>query len=56
LSDLFADAKVPRSLRATARVVVRTTDAVIVWAEHLGIAFEEPETVVPEPIQMGGSF
>jgi len=56
LSDLFGDAKVPRSLRATARVVVRTTDAVIVWAEHLGTAFEEPETVVPKPVQMGGSF
>ena len=56
LSDLFGDAKVPRSLRATARVVVRTTDAVIVWAEHLGIAFEEAETVVPKPVQMGGSF
>jgi tRNA(Ile)-lysidine synthase len=47
LSDLYIDAKVPRSLRETARVVIRTTDSVIVWAEHIGTAFEEPETVVP---------
>jgi tRNA(Ile)-lysidine synthase len=56
LSDLYVDQKVPRSLRATARVVIRVTDGVIVWAEHLGTAFEEPETVVPKPVQMGGSF
>lgn len=56
LSDLYVDAKVPRALRATARVVVRTTDAVIVWAEHLGRAFDESETVVPQPVQMAGSF
>jgi tRNA(Ile)-lysidine synthase len=56
LSDLFIDAKVPRSRRAHARVVVRTTDGAIVWAEHLGIAFDEPETVVPKAVQMGGSF
>jgi tRNA(Ile)-lysidine synthase len=56
LSDLFIDAKVPRAVRAHARVLVRTTDAVIVWAEHLGIAFEEPDVVVPKPVQMGGSF
>ena len=37
LSDLFIDAKVPRHLRATARVAVR--DGVIVWAEHVGPAF-----------------
>lgn len=37
LSDLFIDAKVPRDLRATARVAVR--DGVIVWAEHLGAAY-----------------
>ena len=47
LSDLFGDAKVARSLRARARVVVRTTDDVIVWAEHVGIAHGESETVVP---------
>jgi hypothetical protein len=56
LSDLFIDAKVPRSLRASARVVVRITDGVIVWAEHLGIAVDEGETVVPQPVQMAGSF
>lgn len=56
LSDLFGDAKVPRSLRATARVVVRLSDGEIVWAEHLGIAHEAPESVAPKPIQMGGSF
>jgi tRNA(Ile)-lysidine synthase len=56
LSDLFGDARVPRSLRAMARVVIRTTDGAIVWAEHLGTAFEEPETVAPKPVQMGGSF
>ena len=56
LSDLFIDAKVPRALRAHARVLVRTTDTAIVWAEHLGIAFEEPDHVVPKPVQMGGSF
>lgn len=56
LSDLFIDAKVPRSLRSTARVVVRLTDGVIVWAEHLGIAVDEPESVVPKPAQLGGSF
>lgn len=47
LSDLFIDAKVARSLRASARVVVRTTDRVIVWAEHVGIAHGEAENVVP---------
>ncbi len=49
LSDLFIDAKVPRSQRAGARVCVRTTDAEIVWAEHLGVAFGEPLEVVPTP-------
>lgn len=37
LSDLFIDAKVPRELRATARVALR--DGVIVWAEHIGAAY-----------------
>jgi tRNA(Ile)-lysidine synthase len=37
LSDLYIDAKVPRDVRATARVAVR--DGVIVWAEHLGAAY-----------------
>jgi tRNA(Ile)-lysidine synthase len=56
LSDLFIDAKVPRALRTHARVLVRTTDASIVWAEHLGIAFEETDQIVPKPVQMGGVF
>jgi tRNA(Ile)-lysidine synthase len=56
LSDLFIDAKVPRAMRTHARVLVRTTDATIVWAEHLGSAFEESSDVVPKPVQMGGSF
>jgi hypothetical protein len=29
---------VPRGLRSTARVVVRSRDGAIVWAEHLGPA------------------
>jgi tRNA(Ile)-lysidine synthase len=41
LSDLYIDAKVPRILRDAARVVVRISDATIVWAEHLGSAFGE---------------
>jgi len=36
LSDLYIDAKVPRSARANARVVIRRADGVIIWAEHLG--------------------
>jgi hypothetical protein len=35
LSDLYADAKVPRAARAGARVVL-AVDGTIVWAEHLG--------------------
>jgi tRNA(Ile)-lysidine synthase len=38
LSDLYTDARVPRGLRSTARVVVRSRDGAIVWAEHLGSA------------------
>jgi tRNA(Ile)-lysidine synthase len=38
LSDLFVDARVPRRLRARARVVVRCSDGTIEWAEHLGPA------------------
>lgn len=48
LSDLFIDAKVPRGMRSRARVVVRD-DGVIVWAEHLGLAHGEAETVAPRP-------
>jgi tRNA(Ile)-lysidine synthetase-like protein len=38
LSDLFIDARVPRRLRAAARVVVRASDGAIEWAEHIGLA------------------
>jgi tRNA(Ile)-lysidine synthase len=38
LSDLFIDSKVPRDLRARARVVTRIGDGEIVWAEHVGPA------------------
>ncbi len=38
LSDLFIDAKVPRSLRSSAQVVCRRSDDSIVWVEHLGFA------------------
>jgi tRNA(Ile)-lysidine synthase len=38
LSDLFIDARVPRRLRAAARVVVRAGDGRIEWAEHIGPA------------------
>jgi len=40
LSDLFIDAKVPREQRARARVVSCERDGAIVWAEHIGVAFE----------------
>jgi tRNA(Ile)-lysidine synthase len=49
LADLYIDAKVPRELRATARVVIRTTDQGIVWAEHVGLAHGESSEVVPKP-------
>lgn len=39
LSDLFADAKVPKELRPLAWVVERSEDGEIVWAEHIGPAF-----------------
>ena len=38
LGDLFIDHRVPRTARATARVLVRD-DATIVWAEYIGAAF-----------------
>ena len=56
LSDLFIDAKVPRELRRTARVLIRESDRVIVWAEHIGLAFGESPNVVPVPVRTGGSF
>ncbi len=39
LSDLFADARVPRSKRHHAVVIVRGTDGEIVWVEGLGSAW-----------------
>lgn len=56
LSDLFIDAKVPRAVRACARVLVRTTSGAIVWAEHVGIAHGEPETLAPRTPRTGGGF
>jgi len=56
LSDLYIDAKVPQPTRATARVLVRSRDATIVWAEHLGGAFGEPDFVAPIPARSGGKF
>ena len=56
LSDLYIDAKVPRAIRATARVLVRKSDATIVWAEHLGAAFGEPCLSYPSPTRSGGKF
>jgi tRNA(Ile)-lysidine synthase len=47
LSDLYIDAKVPREQRKTARVLIRTADETIVWAEHLGVAFGEPNDIAP---------
>lgn len=56
LSDLFIDAKLPRELRRTARVLVRTSDGVIVWAEHVGLAAGESPDIVPVPDESDGSF
>jgi tRNA(Ile)-lysidine synthase len=52
LSDLYVDAKIPQAVRASARVLVRTTTGAIVWAEHLGLAYEEPPGL--EPARSGG--
>lgn len=49
LSDLYADAKVPRSSRSAARVIVRLRDGAIVWAEHIGIA--HPSVLPPSERQ-----
>lgn len=56
LSDLFIDAKIPREQRRSARVVIRPTDQVIVWAEHIGIAYGETDAVVPLPNRTGEVF
>lgn len=49
LSDLYTDAKVPRSLRSAARVIARLSDGAIVWAEHIGIA--HPSVLPPSERQ-----
>jgi tRNA(Ile)-lysidine synthase len=56
LSDLFIDAKVPRSLRPSARVLIRTTDLGIVWAEFVGLAYGESPELMPKPARTVGSF
>jgi tRNA(Ile)-lysidine synthase len=56
LSDLYIDAKVPRADRVTARVVIRSSDATIVWAEHVGSAFGEPSSLVSIPARSDGKF
>jgi tRNA(Ile)-lysidine synthase len=56
LSDLYIDAKVPRAARAMARVLVRSSDATIVWAEHLGPAFDEPCAELLVPPRSAGKF
>lgn len=55
LSDLYIDAKIPRAVRSTARVLVRSSDAAIVWAEHLGTAFGE-RFASPIPTRSAGKF
>jgi tRNA(Ile)-lysidine synthase len=56
LSDLYIDAKVPRAARRRARVLVRSSDAVIVWAEHVGIAYGESHAIAPLPARSDGKF
>ncbi|MFT3699708.1 MAG: tRNA lysidine(34) synthetase TilS [Kofleriaceae bacterium] len=56
LSDLYIDMKLPRDQRALARVMVRSEDRVIVWAEHLGLAHGERTDLTPLPGRTDGSF
>ena len=56
LSDLYIDAKVPRAARRVARVLVRSSDAAIVWAEHVGLAHGEPHAIAPLPARSDGKF
>ncbi|MGE0545442.1 MAG: tRNA lysidine(34) synthetase TilS [Kofleriaceae bacterium] len=56
LSDLFIDAKVSRVMRSAARVVVRTSDDVIVWAEFVGLAYDAPPNLTPLLPQTAESF
>ena len=50
LSDLYIDAKVPRSARRTARVMVRRRDRAIVWAEFIGWAHGETPRKLSEDL------
>jgi len=56
LSDLYTDARVPRGLRVSARVVVRSRDGAIVWAEHLGPALGADVTVTPAEIERSANL
>ncbi len=51
LSDLYIDLKLPRAQRAGSRVMVRTTDHAIVWAEHVGSAYGEAPDLAPYPAE-----
>ncbi len=55
LSDLFADAKVPRHRRPSAIIVSSQARGVIEWAEHLGAAWQSgvEVTLVDFPKTMG---
>ncbi len=48
LSDLYGDLKLPRAARVRARVVIAASGA-IVWAEHVGAAWQATEVVRVEP-------
>lgn len=56
LSDLYIDAKLSRAARTTSRVLLRVSDATIVWAEHVGAAFGEPCFIEPIPPRSAGKF
>ena len=42
--------------RRMARVLVRSSDAMIVWAEHVGLAFGESAAITPLPARSDGKF
>ncbi len=48
LSDLYGDLKLPRARPGRARVVIAASGA-IVWAEHVGAAWQATEVVRVEP-------
>jgi tRNA(Ile)-lysidine synthetase-like protein len=56
LSDVYIDAKLPRALRRSARVLVRISDQTIVWAEHVGVAFGERAEDLPLPARTVRTF